>query len=117
MVARISEADQDPASSGVADYVGQGFASEDVEGLLRLSAEPKRLTADHQVRLQLLRLARLADETPELGEQAARGRPGQRESKNGLPHRLRRMDRQLLDVTQAGGDRFSDLLPLEDLVD
>ncbi len=117
LIVRVSEADQDSTSSGVADDVGERLASQDIERLFRFGAEAKRLTADHQVRLQVLRLAGRADEAPELREESAGGRPGQRESEDGLSHRLRGMDRQLPDIAQVGRDRLCHLLAIEDFVD
>src|SRR5207237_6252213 len=85
VVVRVAEADQDPAGSGVPDHVGEGLPGQDVEGLLRLAAQPERFSAHDQVRLEILGLAELADEAAHLEKQAAGGGARQRQSEDCLP--------------------------------
>src|SRR5216684_2357804 len=82
----------------------------------RLRAEADRLAADDQVGLDRIGLADLAHEAPELRGQTARGGTRQGEGEDGLADRFRRVDRQLANLAQVGGDRVGHRLALENRV-
>ena len=99
------------------DHVGEGLAGQDVEGLLRLAAQPERFSAHDQVRLEILGLAELADEAAHLEKQAAGGGARQRQSEDCLPYRFRGVDGKLPDLAEIAGDGLGHRLALQDRVD